>query len=291
MHTLQPLPNLISNFKALIAFIGILTAAFAGGYLLSNYNNSKTYSLLLGEQNSTIEELSIVRNENTSLNQILSKKDEKTKELKEIISSYEEKPVEIKYIVKTETIIKGKEEEKENLPEEYLFKLENGLPVSKFKKLEDGYLFKTFDIEFDATVVISDDETAVLLTGKSSYDQERRRINISKTETKKIREIKLFEPQVSLAVLGSLTLSLEDSISGDLLLSLGFPFFHPSEHVDVLSPRLSANGSVFQVGVDAFSYNVGHNIPVLTDLWIGSGLALEAPSGNFSLNVNIGSKF
>ena len=285
----QTLPNLVSNLKALGVLLMLFVATFAGGFLLSDCKSKKEYSLLLGESNSTIEELSVERNRSRSLAQALSGKDEEAAELREVIRSYEERPAEIRYIVRTETIIEGTEQKTVELPGDHLFRFENGLPVSEFRQLEEGFLFKTFDIAFDATVVISEDETAVLLAGTSSYDDERYRLPVSTTEVTRIREAKLIEPHIMVGLTGSLNIGPE--VTGDLLVSLTFPFIHPTEDLDILSPRISANSTALQFGVDVVSYNLGAKLPIVTDLWIGAGVGGDVVNGNFGIGVTLGSKF
>ena len=282
--------KLIQDFKGFLLIIILLLLAFAGGFFLSRYQSNKTYDLLLGEKNSTIEELSVTKNKVKSLSGILSRKDSEVEELKEIIKSYENKPAQIEYVVKTETVFVGNTQETRELPEDHLFVFDNGLPVSRFEVLENTYLFSTFDIDFDTTVVISEDETAVLLEATSSYDNIARRIKLNSIKVDKVRDFKIVEPQLAVGMTASLNTIPP---SGDLSVSLTMPWLHLREELDILSPRISANPKSFRVGADLVSYNLGSQIPIFTDLWIGAGLsAILAPiSTGPSIDLTIGSKF
>lgn len=284
-------PSVITRIKDLLSLAMLSLLAFAGGFFISDCNAKKQYDLLLGENNSQIEELSVARNKVVSLNRLLSGKDEEAQALRDIISSYENRPAEIRYVLKTETVFVGNTEETRELPEDYLFTFaNNGLPVSQFSVLEDGYSFTTFDISFDTTVVISEDKTAVLLEATSSHDNEPRRIELSSVEVEKVREHKIIEPHIQVGLTASLNTS---PISGDMSASLSVPWLHPTPQLDLLSPRISASSNSFRLGGDFVSYNVGHKLPVLTDMWVGVGMsAILAPINQYpSIDLTIGSKF
>lgn len=290
MESPSTISKLLQDFKGFLAIGLMLLLAFAGGYFVSNFSFQQKYDLLLGEKNSTIEELSIANNKVRSLSGILSDRDEEVDTLKEIIRSYENRPAEIEYIVKTETVFVGNTEETRELPDDFLFTFENGLPVSQFRVLEDSYSFTTFDIDFDTTVVISEDQTAVLLEATSSYDEQPRRIELSSVEVQKVREHKIIEPHIAIGLTGSLNTS---PLSGDLSASVSVPWLHPRNDLDVISPRLSINSNSFRIGADVVSYNVGSQLPVFTDLWIGVGISgIVVPATQHpSIDLTIGSKF
>jgi hypothetical protein len=286
------LADLVSNLKALGVLLILFILVFAGGYLLSNCQSRSKYDLLLGETNSTIEELSIERNRTRTLDKVLQERGEEAEGLKEIIRSYENRPEEIRYIVKTETVVVGREEHTVELPPSHLFTFENGLPVSEFRQIEEGYSFKTFDIVFNTTVVISEDQTAVLLEATSSYDELTYKIPINSTEVTKIRETKFFEPQIMLGFTGSVSINCcNKPASGDLLISLSMPLLHPLEELDILIPRVSANSTTYKFGGDAFMYNLGKEIPIVTDFWVGVGITGKIGSSYLSIDLTVGSKF
>lgn len=282
--------KLLQDFKGFIVIGVMLLLAFAGGYFISNFTFQKQYDLLLGKKNSTIEELSVANNKVTSLSKLLSSKDEEVDTLKEIIRSYENRPAQIEYVVKTETVFVGSSQETRELPDDFLFTFDNGLPVSQFRVLEDSYSFTTFDINFDTTIVISEDQTAVLLEATSSYDETPVRIELNSVEVTKIRDFKIVEPQIAIGLTASLNTA---PISADLSASLYMPWLHPREDLDILSPKLSANSRSFRIGADVVSYNLGAKLPVITDLWLGAGLSVSvAPVNQYpSIDVTIGSKF
>ena len=290
MENPSTISKLLQDFKGFLAIGLMLVLAFAGGYFVSNFSFQQKYDLLLGEKNSTIEELSVANNKVRSLSGILSDRDQEVDTLKEIIRSYENRPAEIEYVVRTETVFVGNTEETRELPDDFLFTFENGLPVSQFRVLEDSYSFTTFDIDFDTTVVISEDQTAVLLEATSSYDDQPRRIELSSVEVQKVREHKIIEPHIAIGLTGSLNTS---PLSGDLSASVSVPWLHPRDDLDVISPRFSVNSNSFRIGTDIVSYNVGSKLPVFTDLWLGIGLSgIVAPATQYpSIDLTIGSKF
>lgn len=281
--------ELLSEFKSLIILIVILILSFAGGFFFSQLQSQKAYDLLLGENTKKIEELSVTKNRVVSLKGLLSDKNDENAELKEIIKSYENRPKEIEYVVITETVFVGEENRYPDLPNVYLYTFENGMPVAIFKVEEDDYLFKTFDISFSSTVVVSEDETAVLLKAKSSYDDVEHKIEIDDVSVNKVRDQKLIEPHIQVSLTGSLNMVPP---SGDLSVSLSTPWLHPKPNLDILSPRISGNSSSFRAGIDFVSYNIGDELPVFTDLWLGLGAStVLVPTSSYSIDVTIGSKF
>lgn len=285
----RAIADLLSNLKALIVLVGLFFLTFASGYLLSDCSSRKRYSLLLGEKNSTIEELSITKNEVKGLQKVLADKDLETAELKEIIRSYEDKPEQIRYIVETETVFVGNSETTTELPPSHLFRFANGLAVAQFKQEEGEYSFNTFDVTFSTDVVISEDDTAVLLTAKSSYDNFSRRIPVTETRVTKVRDFKIIEPQVQLGITGSINTDVVPS--GDLSASVSIPFLHAEDDMDLLVPRVTANSSSIRIGADVISYNLGNRLPILTNVWIGAGMSYRVGEKNPSVDFTIGSKF
>ena len=63
---------------------------------------------------------------------------------------------------------------------------------------------------------------------------------------------------------------------------------HPHENVDVLGIRVAANGQTAQFGLDLAGYNIAAHAPVITDLWVHGGIAVDInakPSGHLSLGT------
>lgn len=284
----KPITSLLTQLKSFFAILFIIALVFIGGFFLSSYISNQKYDALLQQANTSVEELSIEKNRNRSLTQVLSEKDLETERLKEIIRDYENRPEQIRYIVKTETILVGTEETTPELPGEYVFRFENGLPVSRFAPTEDGFQFNTFDITFDSVTVISEDETALSLTATSSYDPEvTYPINVT-NEVVRIRETKFFEPHISIGMMASFDFQ---PVGGDLTASLSVPLLHPTEDLDLLAPKIAFNSNSFRLGADIVGYNVGSHIPILTDLWISGGISGRIGNEAPSIDLTIGSKF
>lgn len=290
MSNPSTISKLIQDFKGFLTIGIMIVLAFAGGFLLSDCSSQKQYDLLYGQNNSTIDELAITKNKVQSLGRIISGKDEEAETLREIIRSYENRPAEIEYVVRTETVFVGNTEEIRELPHDYLFTFQNGLPVSQFQVLEQGYSFTTFDIDFDTTVVISEDDTAVLLEATSNFDDIPRRIELTEVNVQRVREHKIVELQVQFGITPSINTK---PLSGDLSASISVPWLHPRDDLDILSPRISANSNSLRIGGDFVSYNLGSKVPIFTDLWVGVGMSatLTPPTEYPSIDFTIGSKF
>jgi outer membrane murein-binding lipoprotein Lpp len=284
----KPITELLGQLKSFFAILFIIALVFIGGFFLSRHISSEKYDALLQQANASVEELSIEKNRTRTLNQALSENNQETQRLREIIVDYENRPEQIRYIVKTETILVGNEETTPELPEEYVFRFENGLPVSRFAPTEDGFQFNTFDITFNSITVISEDETALSLVAVSSFDPEiQYPINVT-NEVIKVRETKLFEPHISVGIMASLDFQ---PVGGDLTASISVPLLHPNENLDFLAPKIAFNSNSFRLGADIVGYNVGTHIPILTDLWISGGVSAKIGNEAPSIDITIGSKF
>ena len=264
-----PITRLLKEFKSLIAIALLLVLCFASGFFLSDCSAKAKYADLLARKNHSVEELEVSRNQVKSLRSVITESSEEAERLKEIIRDYENRPEEIRYIVQTETVIVGNEEVTTEIPPDHLFRFGNGLAVSRFMSTEEGYSFTTFDITFETTTVISEDETAISLSAISSHEpQVRYQIPVT-SEVVRVREHKIFEPHILMGATASFD---PKPIGGDLTASLYVSLFHPTENIDLLSPRISFNSNSFRIGADIISYNIGDPLPIVTDLWVGIGL-------------------
>ncbi len=288
MSEAGPITKSLKELKSFFIIIFLLVLCFSSGFFLSDCNARAKYKDLLERNENSVQELEITRNSVRSLSSVLSEKDEETERLKAIITDYENRPEQIRYIVKTETILVGNEETATELPPDYLFRFENGLPVSRFATTEEGYTFNTFNVTFETTTVVSEDETAVSLSAISSFEPELRYQIPITSEVVRVREHKIFEPHILMGATASLDTK---PLGGDLSASLYVSLLHPTEDLDLLAPRISFNTNSFRIGGDIISYNIGKPLPIVTDLWIGIGLSGRIGNEAPSIDLTIGSKF
>lgn len=290
------LTEVLGEFKSLAILLLILVVCFASGFFLSDCQSKNEYGALLNNYNDVSDQLTVTKNREQSLNAALKGKDEEAQELRNIIASFEDRPAEIRYIVRTETIVEGGSDIVTELPPNYLHRLNNGLPVASFTQSigetsnEDyQYRFDTFDLTFNTSVVVSEDETAVIVAATSSFEPEEvYNIPIQNVSVTEIREHKIFEPHL----LVGLTVPIEFAPPQvDATASISVSLFHPREELDILAPRISFNSSAFRIGADIVGYNLGHKIPIITDLWISAGTSIAIGDQYPSLDITLGSKF
>ena len=292
----QSVTSLLGEFKSLAILVFILVLCFGSGFLLSNCQSGNKYDSLLTNYTNVSDRLTVTKNRVQSLDKTLRGKNEEAQELRNIIASFEDRPAEIRYIVKTETIIEGSTEVVVELPPNYLYRLDNGLAVASFSQSvgegngnDHQYEFTAFDLTFNTNVVISEDETAVMLAATSSHEPEQAyNMPVQSVDVTKIREHKIFEPHLIVGM----TVPIEFAPPGiDATASFAVSLFHPVEEVDLLAPRISFNNKQFRIGIDAIGYNLGHKIPIITDLWVSVGTSIAIGDQYPSLDVTIGSKF
>tara|TARA_Y100000034_G_C6899087_1_gene415199 strand:- start:809 stop:1600 length:792 start_codon:yes stop_codon:yes gene_type:complete len=257
---------------------------FCVGYFIAHRKTSSTYEALLLDQEVLQEGLKVTSNEIQSLDRLLAKKDEETRQLKEVIQALEERPERIRYVVRTETVIEGSTETTTDLPPSYVHRFANDLAVAQFFAKDDGYTFETFSVDFSTQIVLGENTTGVVLTATSSYEPDVPiSIPIQDVEVIKVRPNKLFEPHI---LIGG-TISIPDL---DTSLSISTALLHPRDYLDVLSLRGSVSDSSVRIGLDPVSYNLGYNIPVITDLWITAGASIGTGRFPYNFDLTVGSK-
>ena len=139
---------------------------------------------------------------------------------------------------------------------------------------------------------ISEDKTAVLLKAESSIEPNKKyTIPIEEVHITELRQHDIFEPHIQINVTGSLDTS---PIQGDFTAGLSTPLFHLiDKRLDMLAPKISFGEDSFRVGADIVSYNIGHDLPIITDTWISLGVSWNVLDGNPSpgIDLSLGSKF
>ena len=264
----------------LLAFVCLLV-----GWGTSQIKAEASYGDLMAAYHSTLEEAETVRNHNRTLEGAIGTMDTENNDLKSLIAELEVRPAEIKYITRTETIIKPSEPEVilPALPEEYLFTLEDDLVVGKFSKEEWGYMFNTYGLHYRQTMIVSDKKTSSSLQVASDYEKDVWHEIPIDVEVSRIKERKFFEPNLGIGIMAS---APTFDITGSLWLSM----LHPLDGLDVLSVKVGGNNQVAHAGVDLIGYNVGNNLPVLTDTWVFLGGSLNT-NLEPQIDLTVGSKF
>ena len=277
------------KFKILGYAIAALIFVFLGVYVGAYGADLKHQAQLrkeINEKELLHGEISKERIKNKSLEESLHSLSDENLQLSDLIVSLHESINNVEYIEIVRTIIKGEEtQEFENLPEQHIFKLDQGLAVAEFKRDESSFIFETFDLNFVNSIVIGKNATTSLLQIASSYEPEKfYEIKIDEFQVTRVKDRKIFEPNLGIGI----TASFEPT--PDILGSMYISFFHPNENLDLLAVRASFNKESFKIGLDPAGYNLGQVLPVVTDLWIYGGLGIE-PSLNTSFDFSIATKF
>jgi len=277
--------NLAKQLKAYIYLSLILLFIFSTGYFVASKKASSVYKALSLDKSTIEGELQKAKNKTSSLNKLLSESSKETEELKQLIQVLEDRPAEVRYIVRTETIIEGGTETTATLPASYLYRFDSGLAVAHFLSEATSYTFEIFDLKFKSQVLISEDTTGVLLSATSSFEPSIEvPIPLNDITVTKVREHNLFEPHVLIS--GTLSLPTLDAS-----VSLSTSLIHPTAYLDILSLRGSVSRDNIRIGIDPVSYNIGHKLPIITDLWITGGASIGTGSTVYSGDLSMGSKF
>jgi len=283
----------LKNSKVRLALLGVLLLIVSvGGYAVGAKIERRTASKALHELLATKEflyaEAAVTRTKSMGLEKSLKQLSDENTELLDLVAQLRDRPEKIRYVTVTETVVKPPDPIVNVLepPDEHLFLLQDNLAVARFA-YDDGaelpYTFETYELTFKNSVVLSEKSASGLLQVASSADPGVFvEIPIDSFEVRSISEQRLFEPHIGVG----LTFSANET--PDLLGSIFVSFLHPHKNVDVLGVRIAANGQTAQFGLDLVGYNLAAHIPVLTDLWIHGGVAIDIrakPSGHLSLGT------
>tara|TARA_Y100000385_G_scaffold35237_1_gene33126 strand:- start:4088 stop:4954 length:867 start_codon:yes stop_codon:yes gene_type:complete len=281
------------NTKVQLTLLGVvllfvLASGYAIGAKIERDSANQSLSELLSSKEKLYEEVEVVKTRSATLQQSIQQLSDKNTELLDLVAQLQTRPDKIRYVTVTETVIKSADPvvESIDLPSQHIFLLHNNLAVAKFEynsEAELPYTFETYDLTFKNSIVLSDKNSSALLQIASSADPETYvEFPIDSLEVRTISDQPLFEPHIGVG------LTLSASENPDLLGSIFLSFLHPHENVDVLGIRVAANGQTAQFGLEFAGYNIAAHVPVITDLWVHGGIAVDInakPSGHLSLGT------
>lgn len=279
-------------------------------------------NLLLNLENvrKDYENTVIVKNkEVTSLKEALDSKDSEIAAQADLILKLKNRPSEIKYIIKTqasfEPVVKEQKISVRDLPKEKVFGL--NLPGTDGKKLvtdqltsidtdndgiPDQVVFTSYAQSLQLDSIIAKESSSFLLRLKSDYDDivydiplEASVVFVNDEKKKSIRP----DIALQLSVFSGSKISNVDPVVG-YDVGVSFPWLHPKESYDLLSPYASigTSYSVFESetktglrgGLTIISYNIGwHKRSVIKDTWIGVGASIGT-EGVLAGNLNVSTR-
>jgi hypothetical protein len=260
----------------------LVSGALLGWAWREDEANKEQLALLQSLEYNT-EELSIARVKTTTLSKVIKEAQTENLILHEIIAALENQAPKIKYIVKTETQLVAAEPEiiYTTIPTKHQHVLDNGLVVADFLSNGKTYAFTTYDLQFRTTLVLADNKSVAKLEASSSFDETWYPTETT-LEVSRVDDQQFFEPHIMVGLTTSVPpFNLQASLVSTLL--------HRNQW-DFVGIRLSGSQESFAIGLDPIYYNLGHDLPVLTDAWIGLGVSTDLygqPSGS----LTIGTKF
>ena len=276
------------DFKTIVKYVAVICFvlfSFSAGRTLQSRKARIDLQAALAERDIALKEIKQTQNKNASLKKSLTSAEESNEELLDLVASLRARPPEVKYITKVETVIVSEPTlVTTELPNSHTFRMKNGLPVAEFT-VADGptYSFNTADLAVTADLVITEDSSAVSLRmasdlePDSEYEIKVDKLNVTNTEEKRI-----FEPHITLG--GHVSANPVGFGTGP---QLGVSFVHLRDDIDLVHAGVGITNGRANVRFEPFSYNVGKPIPVLTSLWLGAGVEINALgqlSGSLSLS-------
>jgi len=276
------------------AFMAVLLLGIGWG--IKAVSAQRDMQALLEAHEVELREMEVVRNKNTSLRAALDTSSEANSVLMDQLAVLRERPAEVRYITKIETVVKGTTTMiVPELPADYTFQLEGGLPVAQFSVLDGPeYAFDTADISIKADLVIAENNSVLSLRMESDLEPGTEyEIPVENLQVSKIREQPVFAPHLLVGAGAHLVLSGgQPGLSGGPHLAVNW--FHPEAELrgtefDLVSTRIGAADGAATFGLDPLVVNVGDPLPVLTNLWIGLGPTIDT-QGRWSGTLSVGGK-
>jgi len=278
--------------KIVIVFSAVLLlvlGAWFGSYV-TTFIKDREIEEILGINETLHKKIALTKTRTTSLSKSLKNLTDENTQLVDLVTELRDRPAKIQYVTRVETVVVPVETEKafSEPPKEYLFELKPNLSVARFsydKELQEPYRFETYSLSFRNSIVVSKKSaTALLQISSSGNPGQFIDIPIDELSVDFVEEQKLFEPNIGVGM------TVAASPSPDLLGSVFISFIHPTKNIDVAGLRIAANGSTAHFSFDAVGYNIGHHIPIFTDLWVHAGVGVDIyahPHGH----VSLGTKF
>lgn len=197
---------------------------------------------------------------------------ENEKQVKQIIALRKRKQ---KVVYRTETKYETKTIEKivKVLPDTYTFYTDYNLPICKYEKQEENYLFKTLPVEYSATVTLTEKENIVEIQAKSLYNQKIYEIPVKETLTLKIKdkEDEIFKTKAQLG----LALTSDLKVSG----TVGVSFFQ-YEQFNFGKVNLILNDKA-SIGISPVTYNLSKHVALIDNTSIEAGISTDLNQNYF----------
>lgn len=287
-----------SKYLKYLGALVLLLLVFGSGWWMRDIGAQNEISSLLKDREIELQEIKVVRTENSTLVRALEEAGSKQAELLDLIASLESRPPEIQYITRVETIVVGEPTVvTTELPSEHTFRTEEGLAVAQFLVEGDSnateYIFDTADLTVGVDIVLGERDSAVSLRMQSDIEPAKElEIPVEDFSVTHIRDEKLFEPHLVVGAGGTVTAGGIPSLQAGPHLAVNW--FHPSTKLlgaefDLVSTRVGFSGGAATLGLDPVLYNIGDRLPVLTNTWIGAGATINT-AGEWGGTLTIGAK-
>lgn len=191
------------------------------------------------------------------------------KDLKDTIDYLKSKGETIKVITRTKTVLVGQTQTVNLLPDDYTFKLDNGMPVAAIKvEDEDEWDLITYDLTFKSDIVISEKSTLVKLVAKSSGSETLYELPVeitTHTDNNGSQEEKerILDPRLALGVGISIPYTGPE-------VTLALPILKgPKDKWSWIAPVVSIS-STPKIGIMPAMYNIAKPLPLVDNIWLGA---------------------
>ena len=207
----------------------------------------------------------------TEIKNKTSRLEKDNKDLQEAIDYLKSKGETVRVVTKTKTILMGNTEVVNQLPNSYVFKLYNGMPVAAIQiEGEDEWDLITYDLTFKSAIIVTDNNTLVKLTANSTGSKETFELpveittHIEKSDGSKEEKERILDPRIALGVGVSLPYTNPE-------VTISVPVLEgPMDRLSWIAPSISISDTI-KVGVIPVMFNVAKPLPLVDNIWLGVG--------------------
>ena len=268
--------------KFLLPLMMILLFIMLGVTGLKNIKLQQELDNVIALNEVTLEELDTERIEHQSALQLLQDGDEYSDTLLQQIADLKTRPDKIKYVVRTETILQaGPTVTVKEIPDDYTFRLKNGLAVAAIDKQEDSYDLLTYDVKLRGQVVMTASKTNVSVQASSSEAPD--------TWLEVPVELRVIETEKKITIEPHVGIGLATGYPWHVSAALWTTVVHFPNSLDAGGAAVIANNHSLQFGLIPIAYNVGDPLPVLTNVWVAPMATIDL-LGQPGASILIGGK-
>lgn len=233
----------------------------------NNQLQSRLDESLLSEE-ITLSELATERMDNANIYSLLEDSDLYAETLEQQISALESKPQKVKYVIRTEVVLTASPVVTvKEIPDDYTFRLSNGLAVAGIERQADTYDLVTYDLLYKGQLVVTEKQANVsVFVSSSEAPTDWKEVPVALTALSTEHKTTI-EPHLGVAMAVQYPLDLSAGIWSTIV--------HTPKNVDIGGLTVLVDNDSATFGVIPLAYNLGAPLPLFTNIWLAPAVTID----------------